>query len=177
MARRNGFSRPLHPRQLFLYVHFLFASVLLFAVYPTAVLPYLLSNAAANGVLAVSGCAALCLAVSAVLLTASDPRDPGAAPQAVPGAQADDLERSALPEQHLPDAFGSSQQNPDNKFCLICQILVHQSSLHCRYCDKCVSRMDHHCFFVNNCIELSSRPLLRSSHTSELTRRCRSVDS
>lgn len=38
------------------------------------------------------------------------------------------------------------------KFCWVCSIHVHQSSMHCKFCNKCVKKFDHHCHWLNTCV-------------------------
>jgi hypothetical protein len=42
-----------------------------------------------------------------------------------------------------------TQQPPFNademKQCWICDVQVHEQSMHCKYCNKCVGHFDHHC--------------------------------
>eukprot|EP00571_Detonula_confervacea_P002665 CAMPEP_0172324514 /NCGR_PEP_ID=MMETSP1058-20130122/51540_1 /TAXON_ID=83371 /ORGANISM="Detonula confervacea, Strain CCMP 353" /LENGTH=441 /DNA_ID=CAMNT_0013040803 /DNA_START=104 /DNA_END=1429 /DNA_ORIENTATION=- len=38
------------------------------------------------------------------------------------------------------------------KFCWVCGIDVHESSMHCKFCNKCVENFDHHCHWLNTCV-------------------------
>lgn len=38
------------------------------------------------------------------------------------------------------------------KFCWVCSIDVHVSSMHCKFCNKCVEKFDHHCHWLNTCV-------------------------
>ena len=38
------------------------------------------------------------------------------------------------------------------KFCWVCGIDVHESSMHCKFCNKCVHNFDHHCHWLNTCV-------------------------
>lgn len=52
------------------------------------------------------------------------------------------------------DASGSRFREEDDatKFCWVCGIDVHESSMHCKFCNKCVANFDHHCHWLNTCV-------------------------
>lgn len=56
------------------------------------------------------------------------------------------------------DSGGENRQNNNNeeddvtKFCWVCGIDVHESSMHCKFCNKCVENFDHHCHWLNTCV-------------------------
>jgi hypothetical protein len=37
------------------------------------------------------------------------------------------------------------QQDDPTKQCWICDVQVHEQSMHCKFCNKCVDHFDHHC--------------------------------
>lgn len=46
---------------------------------------------------------------------------------------------------------GEDEDDATN-FCWICEIDVHESSMHCKFCNKCVENFDHHCHWLNTCV-------------------------
>ena len=42
--------------------------------------------------------------------------------------------------------------NDPTKFCWVCGIDVHETSMHCKFCNKCVENFDHHCHWLNTCV-------------------------
>ena len=47
---------------------------------------------------------------------------------------------------------GREENDDATKFCWICGIHVHESSMHCKFCNKCVENFDHHCSYLNTCV-------------------------
>jgi len=47
---------------------------------------------------------------------------------------------------------GSERDDDATKFCWVCGIDVHESSMHCKFCNKCVENFDHHCHWLNTCV-------------------------
>lgn len=59
--------------------------------------------------------------------------------------------------QHNGESGGCNGNVPNEdgditKFCWVCSIDVHESSMHCKFCNKCVAHFDHHCHWLNTCV-------------------------
>ena len=128
--RKNGFSCPLHPKQVCLWV----LTVVQVGGFYGVLMPLLpFYQAIALGV--VVGVAGIGVVVCGGLATGIDPTD-----QVVYQERKARLSCTDFPYQHYPQV------------CSICASHVSPGTKHCGYCRRCVSDFDHHCKWLNNCI-------------------------
>jgi len=71
----------------------------------------------------------------------------------------DRLKRHLAQQENGGPEGGNNLENSSNinendpvKFCWVCSIDVHESSMHCKFCNKCVVSFDHHCHWLNTCV-------------------------
>ncbi len=140
--RTNGFQRPLNATQIGTWV-LLPVLLLQFLLFATPILPL---AASIPCTIAIFACGAAS-AYFAYRCCAVDPVD----------------ERL---RRHLSRQQQNNTENNENevngttehcgehavKFCWVCSIDVHESSMHCKFCNKCVKKFDHHCHWLNTCI-------------------------
>eukprot|EP00980_Cylindrotheca_fusiformis_P009701 scaffold2143_cov125-Cylindrotheca_fusiformis.AAC.3 len=51
-------------------------------------------------------------------------------------------------EEAKEEAYNNGDEqrrNERTKQCFMCNVQVHESSMHCKFCNKCVEHFDHHC--------------------------------
>jgi len=133
-SRRNGWSWPLHPRQVISWIVLLFITSYYFCTIATALWKYYIylgysipAVVALIHIIAQFGCVSM------------NPADPN--------VRGRDL-TAPLP------AFDRSKHAHviENLYCNICETSVTDDAKHCSYCNKCIEAFDHHCFWLNNCI-------------------------
>ena len=44
------------------------------------------------------------------------------------------------------------EEKPIEDYCLNCQIIQNNDTVHCFICNKCIEGFDHHCYWINKCI-------------------------
>jgi hypothetical protein len=57
------------------------------------------------------------------------------------------------PMQPPPIVTNAATGEIEMKQCWICDVQVHEQSMHCKYCNKCVGHFDHHCMCTCVCYE------------------------
>ena len=152
--RTNGFQRPFNPMQIGTW--FLLPVLLLqFLLFATPILPLAASIPCTIAIFA-------CGAASAYFTYRCCTVDP-----------VDERLRRHLSRQQQSNTEQTNNENEVNgatdndcrtddkrensgedavKFCWVCSIDVHKSSMHCKFCNKCVKKFDHHCHWLNTCI-------------------------
>ena len=45
-----------------------------------------------------------------------------------------------------------NEEKSIEEFCLNCQIIQNDKTVHCFICNKCIEGFDHHCFWLNKCV-------------------------
>ncbi|KAL7527917.1 hypothetical protein ACHAXR_002188 [Thalassiosira sp. AJA248-18] len=138
--RSNGFQKPFNPMQMGTWV--LLPTLLVqFIFFATPILPLAASIPCTICVFICGGCTAYfsywCCKI--------DPMDHRL--------------RSHLAHQNGETEGGNAchhqgrvEDDGDTKFCWVCGIDVHESSMHCKFCNKCVANFDHHCHWLNTCV-------------------------
>jgi hypothetical protein len=139
--RTDGFQKPFNPMQIGTWV-LLPVLLIQFLLFATPVLPLAASIPCTISVL-------LCGASTAYFTFWCCKIDP-----------IDERLRCHLAHQHVENdvandpeiSQGVDASDDVTKFCWICGIDVHESSMHCKFCNKCVVDFDHHCHWLNTCV-------------------------
>lgn len=146
--RTNGFQRPFNPMQIGTWV-LLPVLLLQFILFATPVLPFVASILCTIVVFACG----LASAYFTYRCCTVDPMDERLR-RHLARQQLNSTEQTKDDEDGDTDndcrTSGSGEDSV--KFCWVCSIHVHQSSMHCKFCDKCIKRFDHHCHWLNTCV-------------------------
>ncbi|KAL7551076.1 hypothetical protein ACHAWF_014277 [Thalassiosira exigua] len=132
--RTNGFQKPYNPMQIGTWL--LLPTLLIqFLFFATSILPLAAS-------IPCTICVFICGGFSTYFSYLCCKIDP-----------IDDKLRRHLARQNGGEDVGDGEEGDDNtKYCWVCSIDVHESSMHCKFCNKCVSNFDHHCHWLNTCV-------------------------
>ena len=137
--RNNGFQKPFNSMQIGTW--FLLPTLLIqFLLFATPILPLAAS-------IPCTICVFICGGFTAYFSYKTCAIDP-----------MDDRLKCHLARQENGDSEGGNTENPNIneddliKFCWVCGIDVHESSMHCKFCNKCVANFDHHCHWLNTCV-------------------------
>uniref|UniRef100_A0A0K0G2N6 Palmitoyltransferase n=1 Tax=Strongyloides venezuelensis TaxID=75913 RepID=A0A0K0G2N6_STRVS len=122
--RVNGFTLPIHPLQVMLWIVFVIVPIpSAMVTFPLPLFPLIPSLLILFHLILV--CFLFYLSVF----------DPG------------------IPISNLPREYKREYGHViENLRCQICNHTVDQSTKHCRSCNKCIYGFDHHCIWLNNCI-------------------------
>ena len=139
--RSNGFEKPYNPMQIGTWL-LLPTLILQFVFFATPILPLAASIPCTIGVVACG----ISTAYFTYWCCKIDPIDTRL--------------KCHLHEQQQNNGETSITQNGFNndeindndptKFCWVCSIDVHETSMHCKFCNKCVENFDHHCHWLNS---------------------------
>lgn len=141
--RANGFQKPFNPMQIGTWI--LLPTLLIqFLLFASPILPLAAS-------IPCTICVFICGAFTAYFsywCCMIDPMD-------------DRLRRHLARQNGVSDEGNGNEESRSNearedddttKFCWVCGIDVHESSMHCKFCNKCVKKFDHHCHWLNTCV-------------------------
>jgi len=141
--RTNGLEKPFNPMQIGTWM-LLPTLVIQFLLFATPVLP-LAASVSCTIIVCISGASTAYFTYSCCK---TDPID-------------DRLRRHLARQNGDPEEGNGNNEGRINegredegttRFCWVCAIDVHESSLHCKFCNKCVERFDHHCHWLNTCV-------------------------
>ena len=158
--RTNGFERPFNPMQIGTWI-LLPVLLMQFVLFATPVLPLAASIPCTIVVVACGAASAIfayrCCAVDPVDERLRRHLSRQRQTHRVDQTKDDDHGNGAADDDN--DCQSGERRERSNgeeestvKFCWVCSIDVHESSMHCKFCNKCVKRFDHHCHWLNTCV-------------------------
>mmetsp|Transcript_14231 Transcript_14231/g.25732 ORF Transcript_14231/g.25732 Transcript_14231/m.25732 type:complete len:409 (-) Transcript_14231:123-1349(-) len=143
--RSNGFERPFHLSQVGTWI--LLPTLLLqFLLFATPILP-LAASIPCTIIVLVCGAATAFFTYKCCSI---DPLD--ARLRRHLARQTGGTEGGPTCGESSPHNGGKEDDHELVKFCWVCGIDVHVSSMHCKFCNKCVENFDHHCHWLNTCV-------------------------